>query len=180
LETNPDFKAFPKIAIHQQDGYQGLKSFLPFKEKRGLIFIDPPFEKNSEWTDLLKYINLAYSRFPQGIYAIWYPIKDQHEVRNFLQKMVQEFSEPECKDLKTRPQILNIECVLDSAYSCMTTRIRKTDYSNSLMGTGMLILNPPWQIELELEVVINWLWTKMQFNEKGFCSVKWLMRDYIC
>ena len=38
-----------RVACHHQDGYQGLAAFLPPKERRGLILIDPPFEKENEW-----------------------------------------------------------------------------------------------------------------------------------
>ena len=48
---------------------------LPPKEKRGLVFVDPPFEARDEFLTLSNGLRIGYDRFGQGIFAAWYPIK---------------------------------------------------------------------------------------------------------
>ena len=117
-----------QVAAHHTDGYLGLKAFLPPKERRGLVLIDPPFETKDEWTKIDRGMQEALHRWKNGIYAIWYPIKKQLMAGNFSEKL-------------THYQLpyLKIEFFLNNA----------TDIT-SLTACGMIILNPPWQLKEKL------------------------------
>lgn len=65
------------------DAYKAIKAFLPFSEKRGLIFLDPPFEVKDEFSKLLQGLKEIKSRALNHCILIWYPIKNQSLVRNF-------------------------------------------------------------------------------------------------
>jgi 23S rRNA (adenine2030-N6)-methyltransferase len=56
------------------DAYAGLRAMLPPLHKRGLVLIDPPYELKTEYQDLVKGLQQRYQRFPQGTFAIWYPV----------------------------------------------------------------------------------------------------------
>ncbi|HEY0232665.1 MAG TPA: 23S rRNA (adenine(2030)-N(6))-methyltransferase RlmJ, partial [Dokdonella sp.] len=65
-----------RLAIHQRDGYAALKALLPPPQKRGLVLIDPPFEAQAaEFDTIAVALADALRRWPNAIYAIWYPIK---------------------------------------------------------------------------------------------------------
>ncbi len=64
------FKHEPRVAVHQQDGFQALKAFLPPPEKRGLVLIDPAYEQENEFEQIIKGLKLAWQRWPQGIYTV--------------------------------------------------------------------------------------------------------------
>jgi 23S rRNA (adenine2030-N6)-methyltransferase len=66
------------------DGWLALGSQVPPKEKRGLVLIDPPFEEEGEFGRLLAGLVRAHKRFPQGVYALWYPLKDSRERDSFV------------------------------------------------------------------------------------------------
>jgi len=72
-----------QVAVHHYDGYQGLKAFLPPKEHRGLVFMDPPFEQPNEFDQIIVALKMATKRWATGIYAVWYPIKDLKAVNKF-------------------------------------------------------------------------------------------------
>ncbi len=55
------------VAVHHADGYLGLKAFLPPPERRGVVLIDPPFEREDEFAKLASGIKRAHRRWPQGI-----------------------------------------------------------------------------------------------------------------
>src|SRR5690606_20238106 len=86
-ELQSHFVNDPQVKVLHENVYIAIKAQLPPKEKRGLILIDPPFEQTNEFDQILTALNEGLSRFATGIYAIWYPIKDQHELRKFYRKI---------------------------------------------------------------------------------------------
>src|SRR5512138_1370356 len=70
-----EFAGDGQVSVHLQDAYQGLKAFLPPREKRGMVLIDPAFELRDEYERLVQGVTQAWKRWPTGIYAIWYPIQ---------------------------------------------------------------------------------------------------------
>lgn len=137
--------AHQKAAVHHMDGFLGLKAFLPPKEHRGLILIDPSYENPEEFTHIARSLPLALKRFATGIYAIWYPIKDKQQTRNFHQVLKQNINK----------QILIAEITI------------YPDLPQHLNGCGMAIINPPWQLEKELSTIWPWLWGTLSIQGQG-------------
>ena len=69
--------------VIELDGWLALGAHLPPKEKRGLVLVDPPFEQEGEFERLVDGLARAHRRWPGGIYALWYPIKDRAAVAAF-------------------------------------------------------------------------------------------------
>src|SRR6185312_10899565 len=64
----------PRLHVHQRDGYAALKALLPPAQKRGMVLIDPPYElQEAEYAVIVKALKTALQRWPNGIYAVWYP-----------------------------------------------------------------------------------------------------------
>ncbi|MBV8854164.1 MAG: 23S rRNA (adenine(2030)-N(6))-methyltransferase RlmJ [Sinobacteraceae bacterium] len=130
--------------IERDDGFARLKAWLPPAERRALIFIDPPYEQSrNEFAQVTNAIVDAVRRFATGIYAIWYPIKEQRTVRTWQDAFAQAVRYPTvAAELWLYPP--------DSAVA--------------LNGSGMLIVNPPyqlaehaglWQTELQLRLDVG-------------------------
>ena len=68
----------PRAKAVNIDGYVGLNAFLPPKERRGLVMIDPPFEAADEFERLQAALAGALRKWATGIYAVWYPLKQRH------------------------------------------------------------------------------------------------------
>ncbi len=66
-------------AIHG-DAYRELSRFVPPRERRGVVLIDPPYENAGEFKDAVAAIIAAHRRFATGIYLFWYPAKDRAAV----------------------------------------------------------------------------------------------------
>lgn len=120
------------------DGYTGLKSQLPPKERRGLILIDPPFELRTEFDDILKGLREALKRFQSGTYAIWYPLKNQAAVTSFKNGL---------RTLTDDLLIVEIEVGPKS----------NADGKAMFYGCGMVILKAPYVLSDELEQIMPWL-----------------------
>lgn len=132
------FRKDKKVSVHHQDGYLGLKAFLPPKERRGLVFIDPPFENKNEWEQMLESLRVSLQRFSNGIYAIWYPIKDRKIVSSFIDQLKQEYD---------KDKILNCEF-----------SIYPEDSPMGLTASGVVVINHPYQWDVQLKPLMGWLW----------------------
>lgn len=130
------FKHHNQIGVHYQDGYQSLKAFLPPKERRGLVLIDPPYEKPGELTSLPDILSNAIKRWETGIYALWYPIKTRQQLTHFYRELKAKISRP---------------------FIVSEFLIYSEEIATHLNGCGMVVINPPWQFETQLEMIIPWL-----------------------
>ena len=79
--------------IHRRDGYEA-HALLPPQEKRGLVIIDPPFERVDEFDAVADFLRQALGRFGAGIYAVWYPIKNRHAATRFVRRVARESQKP--------------------------------------------------------------------------------------
>ncbi|HEY1075710.1 MAG TPA: 23S rRNA (adenine(2030)-N(6))-methyltransferase RlmJ [Fontimonas sp.] len=75
-----------RVSIHQRDGYEAA-ALLPPREKRGLVLVDPPFERPDEFEAVTAFMQAALKRFSNGIYAIWYPHKQRYQTDRWLRRM---------------------------------------------------------------------------------------------
>jgi 23S rRNA (adenine2030-N6)-methyltransferase len=140
------FKQDKQVAIHHQNGYQALKALLPPLIKRGLVLIDPPYEEPHELQNLVAAMSIALQRWPMGIYALWYPLKNKLAIQTFLQQLKK----------KTQKELLIAEINLG-----------EEEVKSALKSCGMVIINPPWQFELLLKNVTAWLWQTLSTNKQG-------------
>ena len=125
------FRGDHQVAVHQTDGYQALKAFLPPNPARGLVLIDPPYESPDELGRLPDVLAAAAQRWETGIFAIWYPIKDRVELRPLMRRFAEVDAGPMLiAELSVTPQ----------------------DNPSRLNGTGMAILRPPWRLEEMLKM----------------------------
>jgi 23S rRNA (adenine2030-N6)-methyltransferase len=115
------------------DGWLALKAQLPPKERRGVILVDPPYEEAGELERLVQGLQNARRRFAGGVYLLWYPIKDPRLIQRFHQA-VSSIAPPGT----LAAQIL----------------IREPTYVDRLNGSGLVIINPPFTLEADLEVLL--------------------------
>ena len=77
------FRGEGQAGVHLRDGYEAIRALLPFKERRGLTLIDPPYEAPGEYERVVTALQDGALRFDRGIYAVWYPIKHRAPVNTF-------------------------------------------------------------------------------------------------
>ena len=139
--------------VTRLDGWAAMGTHLPPKEKRGLVLVDPPFEERGEFERMVAALVKAHQRWPGGIYAYWYPIKEPGEVEAYI------------KALKATgiPKILRLELA-----------IRAPSTPPRLHGTGMIVVNPPYVLEEEMRVVLPELAKLLADEGRGRWSVDWV------
>ncbi|MBP2281541.1 23S rRNA (adenine2030-N6)-methyltransferase [Psychrobacter sp. PL15] len=125
------------IGIHHRNAFEGIAAVIPPQEKRGLILLDPPYEQeHKDFTRLINLLVASYNKWPQGTYALWFPIKNIEAVELFYKKL---------KRTEMRRQLV---CELN---------IYPNDIAVGLNGTGMLIINPPWQFDNHAREILRFL-----------------------
>ena len=136
--------------VIELDGWLALGAHLPPKEKRGLVLVDPPFEAAGEFERLVEGLEKAYRRWPGGIYALWYPIKDRRAVNAFRTALA-ETGIPKIVDIRFE--------------------IRPASPEPSLDGSGIVVVNPPFPLKAELDVVLPALSRVLSEPAGGSCRV---------
>jgi 23S rRNA (adenine2030-N6)-methyltransferase len=159
VEAHPDdaqvlgrqFRRDRRVHVHHRDGWEAITGLLPPAEKRGLLLIDPPFEKADEFTRLSRAAVKARARFPGGCVALWHPIKaDEGPVRQYYSDMVES-------GLR---EILKIEFRAPLG---------------ALKGSGMILVNPPWRADVTLKPMLEELAARL--GSPGAASQRWLVAE---
>jgi 23S rRNA (adenine2030-N6)-methyltransferase len=120
------FRPDPRVEVHERSGWEALGGLLPPMERRGLVFIDPPFEDPNEFTTLADGLKRCHARFSHGVFAGWYPVKQMAAVRSFHAGL----ASTGVRD------IIAVEI-----------HLRDTTNAERLNGCGLIVINPPYQFE---------------------------------
>lgn len=139
-----------RVGVHRRDGWEALGALLPPKEKRGLVFIDAPFEDPNEFATLAAGLAAARRRFGSGVLVAWHPIKHLAPIRAF-HTAIQESG---MRDVVTAELLLRAP--LDP------TRLN---------GCGLLVVNPPYQFETGALAILRGLLDSLGDGEIGAAAV---------
>jgi 23S rRNA (adenine2030-N6)-methyltransferase len=134
------FAGDARVAVHARDGYAAIKALLPPKQgatkfARGLVLIDPPYEAQLDEFDLaLAALKEGLARWPQGLFALWYPIKQGRALQPFRRAAAK---------LPAKSTLL------------LELLVRPDDSPLRMNGSGMLLLNPPWQFDAAMRPALE-------------------------
>lgn len=151
-----EFSGDHQVSVQKLDGYHALKALLPPRERRGLVLIDPAYELRDERDRLLQALSEAWKRWPTGIYAVWYPVQDRPTV-DWLYRRIKHTG---------FTKILAAEL-----------RVHAQDLPLRLNGSGMIVINPPWQLDAALQRVGSWLWQALSPSAEGGFRLQWLIAE---
>jgi 23S rRNA (adenine2030-N6)-methyltransferase len=130
-----NFRGDPRVAVHRRDGYAALQALLPPTQEgqrfgRGLVLVDPPYEAQlAEFEAARNALRDGLQRWPQGCFALWYPVKQRRQLQPFYRRAA---------TLEAKAA-LRVELL-----------VRADDSPLRMNGSGMLLLNPPFRIEQAL------------------------------
>lgn len=148
------FRDDRRVHVHARDGYAALNALLPPPEKRGLVLIDPPFEaQEGEFAAIEVALESAHARWPNGVYAVWYPIKSHRAIAPFHRRMASgPFDSLLVAELLVRPG----------------------DSPLRLNGCGMLIANPPWKLDAALARLLPAMREALAQSAGASENLRWL------
>ena len=149
----------PQIRVETGDGFERLRAWLPPAERRGLTFIDPPYEETGrDFERVAGAVLEALRRFRTGVIAAWYPIKDERDIAAWQAGLRQTLQQP--------------------AYQCETLVaelwLYPRDSRVGLNGSGLLIVNPPYLLAERMRVWLPELQAQLDAGQAGGSSVQLL------
>jgi 23S rRNA (adenine2030-N6)-methyltransferase len=146
-----------KVRVETGDGYGALAAQLPPKERRALVLIDPPYESGDDYARLAEVLPEALRRFDSGVFVVWFPVKRQRDVELWLAK---------------------IQRVLEQPTLVAQLWLHPRDTAVGLNGSGLLIVNPPWQIDVRLSLWQEELRERLGGDASSGSDVKWLIHEH--
>lgn len=149
-----NFAGNRQVAVHERDAYEGLMALIPPKEKRGLVLIDPPYEEErQDYPQVVELLQKAHAKWPTGVYAIWFPIKERSLIERFYRNL---------KKTDIRKMLTCELCILPD------------DNTLGLNGTGLIVVNPPWPFFDEARACLSWLKPLLSEHPRASTRVEWL------
>ncbi|MFT6248922.1 MAG: 23S rRNA (adenine2030-N6)-methyltransferase [Cognaticolwellia sp.] len=136
-----------KSHVKQSDGYQGVLGLVPPPNRRGVVLIDPPYELKEDYLKAVRTIVNAYKKFATGTYILWYPIVK----RELVEQMQDAFVKSDVRNL------LQVEY-------CQHADTQEY----GMTGTGLFIVNPPWQLNSQLNEILPYLKTHLGSEESSY------------
>ena len=123
-----------QVAILLEDGFEGLKKFLPPPARRALVLCDPSYEIKSDYGRVVDMVDDALRRFATGTYAVWYPI----------------IARQEAHDLPRRLKQLATKAGKGWLHATLTVKSGKAaplaEKRPGLPASGMFLINPPYTL----------------------------------
>lgn len=120
------------------DGWTALPAFVPPNERRGLVLIDPPYERKDEFERLATGFIEAFAKWPTGSYLLWYPAKSRRATDELARQVAQAVG-----DARPPGKCLRVEF-----------SVAPQTADAALTSAGLLVVNPPWTLAAELKAIL--------------------------
>jgi len=145
LELNA--RTFSSVRIEREDGFASLRAHLPPRERRGLTMIDPPYEESAkDFARAESALATALEKFATGVVMIWYPIKDARDTAAWQERLTRLFP---------------VSLLISEVW------IYPPDSRVALNGSGLIMLNAPYQIDERMRVWLPELQTALDESRQG-------------
>jgi 23S rRNA (adenine2030-N6)-methyltransferase len=154
LKTN--MKLDKRVQLEKADGLKNSLALLPPVERRGLVLIDPSYEMKSDYSDVVKTLIQMHKRFATGTYALWYPV---------IERGRNEALETAFK----KSGILNIQL--------FELGINADNSGRGMNASGMIIINPPWNLATTMQTVLPFLANNLGENGAGNFRIETLVAE---
>lgn len=147
-----NFRQYAQVGVHHRDGYEGVLGMLPPKPNRGLVLIDPAYEVKTEYLQVAGFMPKALRAWGNGSFAIWYPVLGANRHEEMVAAIVKH-----CPDVAILRSEMHVAAPVE----------------RGMFGSGMLLLNPPWQLDQQLAELVPSLLESLAV-EDGKATLSWL------
>lgn len=151
-----EFAKDKRTKVSREDGFLQLKSKLPPESRRGIVLIDPSYEIKEDYQEVVKMLLEGYKRFATGIYLVWYPVVS----RSQTQRMINSIADSGIKN------ILQIELA-----------VRPDNNQKGMTASGMIVINPPWKLQQQMQTILPWLQEKIDPEKIGHTLIQQLVNE---
>ena len=151
-----------QVAVLREDGFEGLKKFLPPPARRALVLCDPSYEIKSDYPRVPAMVADALTRFATGTYVVWYPLIPRPEAHDVPRKL---------KTLAVKAQRPWLNASLTVKSSKLITDDAGEVQRPGLPASGLFIINPPHTLKAALQAALPQLVAKLAQDEHAAWAV---------
>lgn len=119
--------------VLRQDGLRGLVRQLPPRQPRLLVLVDPSYEVKTEYRQVADTLARAWKICRHGVYLVWYPLLTSGRQQGLLEALLQG---PVRKVLRSELRLCHAP-------------------ARGMAGSGMLVVNPPWQFDQRFSAMLE-------------------------
>jgi 23S rRNA (adenine2030-N6)-methyltransferase len=134
-----------QVAVLREDGFEGIKKFLPPPVRRALLLCDPSYEIKTDYPRVTALAADALKRFATGTYAVWYPLIPRPEAHDVPRKL---------KTLAVKAGKSWLNATLTVKSSKITTDATGETQRPGLPASGMFVINPPHTLKAALQLAL--------------------------
>lgn len=134
-----------QVAILHEDGFEGIKKFLPPPSRRAMVFCDPSYEIKNDYGRVVDMVADALVRFATGTYVVWHPIIPRPEAHDLPKKL---------KTLANRVGKAWLSASLTVKSSKLTQDSEGEVVRPGLPASGMFVINPPHTLKAALKLAL--------------------------
>ena len=134
-----------QVAVLREDGFEGIKKFLPPPARRALVLSDPSYEIKNDYARVVAMVADSLVRFATGTYAVWYPLIPRPEAHDVPRKL---------KTLATKAGKGWLNATLTVKSSKLTSDDAGDVIRPGLPASGMFIINPPHTLKAALQLAL--------------------------
>ena len=134
-----------QVAVLHEDGFEGIRKFLPPPSRRALVLCDPSYEIKSDYAKVLSMAADSLQRFATGTYAFWYPIIPRPEAHDLPRRL---------KTLATKAGKGWLHATLTVKNSKVTENAAGEVKRPGLPASGMFLINPPFTLKAALKAAL--------------------------
>ena len=141
-----------RVRVTREEAGVAVKANLPPQERRGVVLIDPPYERADDAERALTMLRQGHKRFATGCFMLWYPVTGD----GLSDRLVAAAAEA------GMARMLVVEML-----------VRPVTINGGLAGSGLIIVNPPWPLADELPVLVPALTERLKAGAPAW-RVEWL------
>lgn len=141
------FKNNQQVAVHHRDAYEFLPAIIPPTPRRGLVLIDPAFEDFSEKSKMINLMQKCQIKWPQGIYMLWLPLKEESSSKFYAELTKIPFKNHLIIEFFWKSKIVK---------------------ANPLRGCSIIIINLPFNVKESLLALLSELKSALQLISADF------------
>lgn len=163
------------IHVHQRDAFEFINALLPPKASnpmRGGILIDPPYEDSYEYDKVVEAVKTSVRKWPVGMFAIWYPLLSEYRKDKRSGELLHNPKAGLSEKMLERLAGLQVNGLIDCRF---VWRDKSNFYG--MYGSGLAIINPPWQIDKVLIQILSFLEAQLPKQNHGHSGLKTLLKS---
>jgi 23S rRNA (adenine2030-N6)-methyltransferase len=134
-----------QVAVAREDGFEGLKAFLPPPSRRAFVLIDPSYEIKSDYAKVSTCIQDSLKRFATGTYAVWYPVIPRPEAHDLPRRL---------KTLANQAGKPWLHATLNIGQAEERNVPGEPERGQGLTASGMFVVNPPHTLKAALALAL--------------------------